>query len=162
MSALPLTLACLDYDRVKPLMLKQVEPAGIDLNILSYSPDDSVWPMVRYQEFDASEMTLATYTILRTRGEAPYIGIPVFLSRAFPHGGIFVHEKAGIQKPQDLKGKRVASGQFQMSIAVWARGILQHDYGVDPKEIHWHTGRAEVGLALPPEIRVTLDRKSVV
>lgn len=50
MSKLPLTLACLDYDRVKPLMLKTVEPAGIDLNILPYSPDDSVWPMVRYQE----------------------------------------------------------------------------------------------------------------
>jgi len=45
-SKLPLTLACLDYDRVKPLMLRQVEPAGIDLNILPYSPDDSVWPMV--------------------------------------------------------------------------------------------------------------------
>jgi 4,5-dihydroxyphthalate decarboxylase len=156
MAKLRLTLACLDYDRVKPLMLKEVKPAGIDLNILPYSPDDSVWPMVRYQEFDASEMTLATYTILRVRGEAPYIAIPVFLARAFPHGGIFVHERAGIQQPRDLRGKRVASGQFQMSIAVWARAILQHEYGVDPKEIHWHTGRAEVGLKLPPEMQVTL------
>ncbi len=156
MSKLPLTLACLDYDRVKPLMLRTVEPAGIDLNVLPYSPDDSVWPMVRYQEFDASEMTLGTYTVLRTRGEAPYIAIPVFLSRGFPHGAIFVHKKADIHQPQDLKGKRVGSGQFQMSIAVWARGILQHEYGVDPREVHWYTGRAEVGLDLSPEMRVTL------
>jgi len=155
-SKLPLTLACLDYDRVKPLMLRQVEPAGIDLNILPYSPDDSVWPMVRYGEFDASEMTLATYAILRTRGEAPYIAIPVFVSRAFPHGAIFVHTKADIHQPQDLKGKRIGSGQFQMSIAVWARGILQHDYGVDPREVHWYTGRAEVGLNLPPDFKATL------
>jgi 4,5-dihydroxyphthalate decarboxylase len=101
-SKLPLTLACLDYDRVKPLMLRAVEPAGIDLNVLPYSPDDSVWPMVRYQEFDASEMTLGTYTVLRTRGEAPYIAIPVFLSRGFPHGGIFVHKKADIHQPHAL------------------------------------------------------------
>lgn len=156
MSKLKLTLACLDYDRVKPLMTKAVEPAGIDLNILPYSPDDSVWPMVRYQEFDASEMTLATYTMLRGKGEAPFIAIPVFLARAFPHGGIFVNTKAGIKEPKDLEGKKVASGQFQMSIAVWARGILQHEYGVDPKTIEWYTGRAEVGLELPPEMKVTL------
>ncbi|MFN3477015.1 MAG: ABC transporter substrate-binding protein [Candidatus Methylomirabilales bacterium] len=156
MSKLRLTLACLDYDRVKPLMTKAVEPAGIDLNILPYSPDDSVWPMVRYQEFDASEMTLATYTMLRVRKQAPFIAIPVFLARTFPHGGIFVNTKAGIKEPKDLEGKKVASGQFQMSIAVWARGILQHDYGVDLKTIEWYTGRAEVGLELPPEMKVTL------
>ena len=156
MSKLRLTLACLDYDRVKPLMTKAVEPAGIDLNVLPYSPDDSVWPMVRYQEFDASEMTLATYTMLQSKGEAPYIAIPVFLARTFPHSGIFVNTKAGIKEPKDLEGKKVASGQFQMSIAVWARGILQHDYGVDPKTIEWYTGRAEVGLTLPPEMKVTL------
>ncbi|MBI3988349.1 MAG: ABC transporter substrate-binding protein [candidate division NC10 bacterium] len=156
MAKLRLTLACLDYDRVKPLMLKVVEPAGIDLNILPYTPDDSVWPMVRFQEFDASEMTLATYTMLQAKGEAPYIAIPVFLARVFPHGGIFVNTKSGIEKPKDLEGKRVASGQYQMSIAVWARGILKQDYGVDLKAIDWYTARAEVGLDLPKEIKVTL------
>lgn len=156
MSKLRLTLACLDYDRVKPLMTKAVEPAGIDLNLLPYSPDDSVWPMVRYQEFDASEMTLATYTMLLARKQAPFIAIPVFLARTFPHGGIFVNTKSGIKEPKDLEGKKVASGQFQMSIAVWARGILQHDYGVDLKTIEWYTGRAEVGLDLPPEMKVIL------
>src|SRR5262245_51106461 len=76
MSKLHLTLACLDYDRVKPLMTRAVEPAGIDLNILTYSADHSVWPMIRHQEFDASEMTLASYTVLRARGEAPFTAIP--------------------------------------------------------------------------------------
>ena len=61
-------------------MTGAVEPDGIDLNILTLSADYSVWPMIRHQEFDVSEMTLASYTVQRARGEAPYIGIPVFLA----------------------------------------------------------------------------------
>src|SRR5262245_5337793 len=156
MSKLHLTLACLDYDRVKPLMTRAVEPAGIDLNILTYSADHSVWPMIRHQEFDASEMTLASYTVLRARGEAPFTAIPVFLARTFIHGGLFVHARSGIHKPKDLEGKRVASGQFLMSFAVWVRGLLQREYGVDLTKVDWRTGRAEAPLDLPPELRFRL------
>jgi 4,5-dihydroxyphthalate decarboxylase len=164
MSKLNLTLACLDYDRVKPLMLKVVEPAGIDLNFLTYSADYSVWPMIRHQEFDASEMTLASYAVLRAAGEAPYIAIPVFLARTFVHGGLFVHARAGINQPRDLEGKRVASGQFLMSFAVWVRGLLQQEYGVDLTKVDWRTGRAEAPLDLPPELRFRLltDEKTLV
>ena len=107
MSKLKLTLACLDSDRVKPLMTKAVEPAGIDLNILPYSPDRSVWAMVKHQECDVSEMTLAIYARLRAKGKTPYIAIPVFLARTFPHGGIFVNKKSEIKRPKDLEGKRL-------------------------------------------------------
>ncbi|HWP48381.1 MAG TPA: hypothetical protein VNM22_14545 [Candidatus Limnocylindrales bacterium] len=153
MSKLPLTLACWDYDRVKPLMLKQVEPEGIALNLLPYAPDDSVWRMVRGQEYDASEMTMGTYVLLRSLGQAPYIAIPVFLARFFPHSGIFVNTKANIHEPADLRGKKVGAPQYQMTTAVWTKGILQHDYGVMPETINWYLGRAEVGLDLPPNIK---------
>src|ERR1700733_824892 len=112
MSKLNLTLACQDYDRVKPLMTRAVEPAGIELNILNYSADYSVWPMIRHQEFDISEMTLASYMTIRARGESPFIAIPVFLARPFVHAGLFVNSKSGIREPKDLHGKRVASGQY--------------------------------------------------
>jgi 4,5-dihydroxyphthalate decarboxylase len=156
MSRLNLTLACLDYDRVKPLLTRTVEPAGIDLNILTYSTDDSVWPMIRHQEFDVSEMTLASYTVLRARGEAPFVAIPVFLARTFIHGGLFVHADSGIKEPKDLEGKRVASGQFLMSFAVWVRGLLQHEHGLDLTKVRWLTGRPEASLDLPPELRFDL------
>lgn len=156
MSKLNLTLACLDSDRVKPLMTNAVEPAGINLNILSYSPDRSVWAMVQHQEFDASEMTLAIYARLRAKGQTPYIAIPVFLARTFPHGGIFVNNKTGIKEPKGLEGKKVACGQFQMTMAVWARGILQQEYGVDLKTINWYTRETEIGFDPPAEFNITV------
>jgi 4,5-dihydroxyphthalate decarboxylase len=164
MSRLNLTLACLDYDRVKPLQTRTVEPAGIDLNILTYSADDSVWPMIRYQEFDVSEMTLASYTVMRSRDEVPFVAIPVFLARTFVHGGLFVHADSGIREPKDMEGKRVASGQFLMSFAVWVRGLLQHEHGVDLTRVRWLTGRPESPLNLPPELRYDLlpEGKSLV
>jgi 4,5-dihydroxyphthalate decarboxylase len=155
MSKLKLTLACLDSDRVKPLMTKSVEAAGIELNVLPYSPDRSVWAMVKHQEFDVSEMTLAIYARLRASGQTPYIAIPVFLARTFPHGGIFVNKKAGIKEPKDFEGKKVASGQFQMTMAVWARGVLKEDYGVDLNTIQWCTREAETGFDLPEEFDIT-------
>jgi 4,5-dihydroxyphthalate decarboxylase len=156
MGKLNLTMACLDYDRVKPLMTRAVEPAGIDLNILTYSADYSVWPMIRHQEFDVSEMTLASYMVLRARGEAPFIAIPVFLARTFVHAGLFVNTKSGIREPKDLHGKRVASGQYLMTFAGWMRGILQNEYGIDLSKIDWYTGRPEAPLNLPPQMKVSL------
>lgn len=156
MSKLALTMACLDYDRVKPLMTRAVEPAGIDLNILTYSADYSVWPMIRHQEFDVSEMTLASYTTLCARGEAPFVGIPVFLARTFVHAGLFVNTRLNIREPKDLHGKRVGSGQYLMTFASWMRGILQNEYGVDLEKIDWRTGRPEAPLNLPPQMKVSL------
>ncbi len=156
MSRLRLTLACLDYDRVKPLMTRAVEPAGIDLNILTYSADYSVWPMIRHQEFDVSEMTLGSYTVLRAMGDAPYTAIPVFLARTFVHAGLFVNANSGIRQPKDLEGKRVASGQYLMSFAVWVRGMLQHEHGVDLKSIEWRTARPEAAYGLPSTMKISL------
>ncbi len=156
MSKLRVTLACLETDRVRHLMNGVVEAAGIDLNILPYSPDQSVWAMVRHQEFDAAEMTLAVYCRLRAAGNAPFVAIPVFLARTFPHGGIFVNTKAGIKEPKDLAGKRVACGQFQMTMAVWARGILQQNYGVDLRTIEWYTREPETRFAAPAAIKLNV------
>ena len=156
MSKLNLTLACLDSDRVKPLITKSVEPTGIDLNVLPYSPDRSVWAMVQHQEFDVSEMTLAIYARLRAKGQTPYIAIPVFLARTFPHGGIFVNKKSEIAKPKDLEGKKVACGQFQMTMAVWARGVLRQQYGVDLKTINWHTREPEIELEPPRQFNISV------
>jgi len=154
MSKLRITLACLETDRVKPLMIRAVKPAGIHLNVLPYSPDQSVWAMVRHQEFDSAEMTLAVYCRLRAAGNAPFIAIPVFLARTFPHGGIFVNKKAGIKEPKDLAGKKVACGQFQMTMAVWARGILEQHHGVDLRAIEWYTREPETRFEAPAGINL--------
>jgi hypothetical protein len=74
------------------------------------------------------------------RGGYPFVGIPAFVYRKFRHSCAYINVAAGIDKPEDLKGKRVGIPEWQMTATVWLRGFLQDDYGVRPSDIHWLTG----------------------
>jgi 4,5-dihydroxyphthalate decarboxylase len=139
MAPLPLTLACAPYDRALPLFDGRVRPAGIDLNVILLRPEDTFWRMFRHQEFDASEMSLSSYLISKEHGP-DFVAIPIFLSRVFRHSSIYVNSAAGIRKPEDLKGRRIGVPEYQMTAALWIRGILQHEYGVAPHEVSWFSG----------------------
>src|SRR5262249_13195027 len=104
MSDLTLTLACWDYDRTRPLMDGRVKPEGIDLEIEVLRPRQAFQRMLDRQEFQASELSLASYTALKGRGACPFVAIPVVLSKIFRHSCIYVRTGAGIEKPQDLRG----------------------------------------------------------
>ena len=141
--SVPLTLACRPYDRTMALASGQVQPKGIDLTFLPMMIEEIFWRMNRHQEFDASEMSVSSYMLRRSRGDDTFVGIPVFTSRFFRHNGIFVSAGAGIEKPEDLKGKRVGVPEYQLTAIVWVRGILEDDYGVHPSDIHWVRGGQE-------------------
>src|SRR2546427_3277059 len=143
MKKLELTLACERYDRTDALREGRIQPEGIDLVFLPLAPQESFWRMLRRFEFDASEMSLSAYTVAKSRGEDRIIAIPVFTSREFRHSAIYVNTKAGIEKPADLKGKRVGVPEYMLTAVVWARGILRSEYGVQPSEIKWLTGGQE-------------------
>jgi 4,5-dihydroxyphthalate decarboxylase len=149
MQRLALTLACWDYDRTLALRLGEVQPEGIDLTYFCLPPEETFFRQLRDQEFDASEMSLSSYIIARTRGNAPFIAIPVFPSRIFRHSCIFVNANAGIRKPEDLAGRRVGVPYYQMTAAVWIRGFLQHDFGVSPEDVDWVVGAEELSGRLP-------------
>src|SRR5262245_35775002 len=158
MSTLDLTLAIGDYDRTSALKTGLVRPQGVDLNILTLSPEEIFYRMGRFREFDACEFSLSTYTIRRGRGE-PLIAIPVFPSKMFRHSSIFIGDKAGIREPKDLRGKRVGVPKYHMTAAVWIRGLLEDEYGVAPKDIRWFEGGEgakvkEVDVTLPPDVRL--------
>jgi 4,5-dihydroxyphthalate decarboxylase len=87
--------------------------------------------MLDKKEFDVSELSLASYTALKGRGECPFVAVPVALSKIFRHSCIYVRSGAGINTP-DLKGKRVGISQWSSTGLVFMRGMLQHDYGVQP------------------------------
>jgi 4,5-dihydroxyphthalate decarboxylase len=112
-------------------------------------------------EFDACEVSLSSYLIALSRGATPYRALPVFLSRVFRHSAIYVRTDRGIADPKDLRGKRVGVPEYQMTAALWARGLLEDEYGVKPSEIEWRnggleqTGRAEkLALDLPQSVRL--------
>jgi 4,5-dihydroxyphthalate decarboxylase len=93
--------------------------------------------MVRGTEFDICEMAITTYICAKSYGK-PFTAVPVFLVRAFHHGAIFVNKNAGIRTPKDLEGKRVGvSRGYTVTTGVWARAILQEEYGVDLGKVTW-------------------------
>lgn len=143
MTRLRLTIACWEYDRTHALRDGTVQPEGIDLNWLVLDPTQSFFRMLRFQEFHVSELSLASYTILKSRGEAPFIAIPIFPSRTFRHSCIYINTEGGIKRPQDLVGKRIGVPEFQMTAAVFMRGLLHHEYGVARESVRWLFGGQE-------------------
>lgn len=155
MAKLKLTLACGDYDRTRALIDGTVRPEGIDLNYLPLTPGETFWRMLNNEEFDASEMSLSTYTILRSQGNQRFIALPIFPSRTFRHSCIYIHSASGIQKPHDLKGKRIGVADYQMTAAIWVRGILNHEYQVLADELRWVVGAPiQAGINLPAQIPI--------
>ena len=117
-------MACGRYDRTQPLIDGRVEPEGVDLTFIPLRPGETFWRMLNHDEFDVSEMSLSSYTILRSEGDTRFIAIPVFPSRVFRHSAVYLRADSKIEKPQDLKGKRIGVGDYQMTAAVWVRGFL--------------------------------------
>jgi 4,5-dihydroxyphthalate decarboxylase len=162
MPALRLTLACWDYDRTRALMDGTVAPEGIELVYLNQPVEETFFRMMRYREFDCSEMSLSSYVASLQGNDPPFIAIPVFPSRFFRHSCIFVSGKSNIRQPADLKGKRIGVPEYQMTAPVWIRGILSDDYGVKVTDVeHFSGGEEEPGrdeklkLNLPSSIRVS-------
>lgn len=107
--------------------------------------------------FESSEMSLSTYTVLTSRGDRRFVGLPVFTSRSFRHRSLFVRADSDISSPKQLRGARVGVQEYQMTAAVWVRGLLQDEYGVAPEDVRWFTG----GLDEPgykPRLAVDLPR----
>ena len=158
MANLKLSLACWDYDRTRPLIDGRVKPDGIDLDIQILRPRQAFQRMLDDKEFQVSELSLASYTTLKARGQCPYVAVPVALSKIFRHSCIYVRTDAGIKTPADLKGKRVGTSQWSSTGLVFMRGMLQHDYGVLSEDMHWFMGGLNTFVE-PPLIPLNLPGK---
>jgi 4,5-dihydroxyphthalate decarboxylase len=161
MPALRLSLACWDYDRTRALIDGRVRVDGVDLTYLAQPVEETFFRMMRFREFDCSEMSLSSYAASLHLAEPPFIAIPVFPSRFFRHSCIFVSAKSGVRRPEDLKGKRIGVPEYQMTAPVWIRGILSDDYGVKVTDVeHLSGGEEEPGrieklkLDLPKTIKL--------
>ena len=140
MADLKLTLACWDYDRTRPLMDGRVKPDGIELDIRVLRPRQAFQRMLDDREFQVSELSLASYTALMGRGACPFVALPVRSPRSSGTPASMCVPMPASERPQDLKGKRVGTSQWSSTGLVFMRGMLQHDYGVTPQEMHWFMG----------------------
>lgn len=143
MARLGLSLACGDYDRTRALEDGSVRPDGIDLTYLRLPVEETFFRMLRHREFDVAEMSLSTYVTTLAESTAGFVALPVFTSRMFRHGGIYINSGAGIERPADLLGKTVGCPEYQLTAGVWIRGILAEHHGVPLDSVRYRTGGQE-------------------
>ncbi|MAF47348.1 MAG: hypothetical protein QF393_16095 [Rhodospirillales bacterium] len=148
MADLKMTFASGDYDRMEALMNGEVDIDGIELQFDAIQAPREIFDrMVQNQEFDASELSTSEFISMTGQsaklGDCPFVALPVFPSKAFRHGFICINKNAGINGPKDLAGKRIGTPLYTQTAAIWIRGMLETDYGVDLSGVHWLQGAIE-------------------
>ncbi len=158
---LQFSLAISSNPRTWPIIDGSIVPEAVDLVPTVLHPSEMFWRQLRFAEFDVSEMSMSSLMMARAKGDDRFVGIPVFTTRRFFHTGILVRRAAAIEKPADLKGKRVGVPEYQQTAALWARGVLQHEFGVAPQDMEFwmerppsHSHGGATGFLPPPGVTV--------
>jgi 4,5-dihydroxyphthalate decarboxylase len=150
-----LTLLLADYHRTQPLLSGKVTAEGIKLQPRRAATGEACLRPV-YEEYDIAEMSLSWYMMARCRQE-PVIALPIFPLRMQIHPYIFCAASSGIERPEDLKGKKIGMDEYRLTVGLWARGILQEYHGVRPEECQWFTSAPErAGYRPPATVKITV------
>ncbi|HTX24100.1 MAG TPA: ABC transporter substrate-binding protein [Steroidobacteraceae bacterium] len=158
---LELSIAIGDYDRTRPLIDGAVQIDGVNPLFLTLAPEEIFFRAFRHADFDVCELSLSSFALRTARADNPYVGVPVFPSRAFRHTAIVVRTDRGIRAPGDLKGRRIGTPEYQLTACVWARALLREEFGLSPSDVIWVRGGMEqpgrlekIDLDLPASIRL--------
>jgi 4,5-dihydroxyphthalate decarboxylase len=158
---LQLSIGLMSNPRTWAIFDGRVKPEGIDLVPSRVFASELFWRQLHYADFDVSEMSFSSLLMANTRGDERWVGIPVFTTRKFYHAAILVRRKAGIASPADLKGKRVGVPEYQQTAALWARGVLQEEFGVEPRAMEFwmerdpsHSHGGAMGFTAPPGVTI--------
>jgi 4,5-dihydroxyphthalate decarboxylase len=151
-----ITIGCREYDHIRALADGRIQIDGVELKFVHLSPPSQIFLRMLHDEaYDVSEMSLSNYMIALGKGDRRFVAIPVFPSRVFRHSYIWIHAQAGIERPEDLKGKKIGIADYSMTALLFVRGLLQHQYGISPQDVHWFRRRAEhVAIEMPAGIRI--------
>lgn len=142
MTDIHLTLAMTPYDRIMPLITGEVKPEGITLAYVGFPGGvDVFYHQLKFSRYDVSEMSFSSFLIARSQGWK-YRILPVFHNRNFRYTTLLVREGSGINGPQDLKGKRIGSADYQQTASLWIRGVFQHEFGIKPEDMIWYQERS--------------------
>jgi 4,5-dihydroxyphthalate decarboxylase len=158
---LRLSIGITNNPRTWPILDGTIKPDGIDLIPTILHPSELFWRQLHFAEFALSEMSVSSFMIVTGLGDQRFVGVPIYTTRRFYHTAILVRRKAGIETPANLKGKRVGVPEYQQTAALWARGVLQHEFGVQPKDMEFWMERTPdkshggaTGFKPPPGVTV--------
>jgi 4,5-dihydroxyphthalate decarboxylase len=138
---LELSIALSENENTRAILDGRIAPDAIKLRATALHPSEMFWRQLKFAEFDVSEMSMSSLTIATSKAQTPWVAIPVFTTREFFHLRILVRTASGIEKPSDLKGKRVGVPEYQQTAAIWGRGVLQHEFGVHPRDMEFFMER---------------------
>jgi 4,5-dihydroxyphthalate decarboxylase len=158
---LQLSLGIASNPRTWPILDGRVKPDGIELVPTILHASELFWRQLRFADFDISEMSFSSLMMATARGDDRWVGLPIFTTRRFFHNDIMVRRDSGIEKPSDLKGRRVGVPEYQQTAALWTRGILQHEFGVSAPDMEFwmervpsHSHAGGVGFKAPPGVTI--------
>lgn len=158
---LRLSIACGNYPWTEDVMNGSVAVQGASVRPFLYPPSQLFRRQVQFDDFDVSELGISAFIGLVAKGDTRYVGLPVFTSRMFRRAYVFLNSSSDIRAPQDLRGRRIGVPQYEMSAALYVRGLMQDDYGVAPHELLWFESASRSGDAgarrpvPPPEVSIT-------
>ncbi len=154
------TVTCVATDRTRPLATGEVETDGATLSFRFSEPEAIFREALNSASFEITELSMSSHIVTTARGDAQYIAIPVFLSRAFRHSAIFVRADRGFTSLADLKGANIGVPEYQQTAAMWVRGMMLGE-GVRASDVTWHVGGVDkpgpgerIALTLPDHITV--------
>jgi 4,5-dihydroxyphthalate decarboxylase len=160
-TTLELSAAFMPNERTAPVLSGRIQPEGIRLLATPCHASEMFWRQLKFSEFDVSEMSVSSLVIATSNGQTEWVGLPVFSMRHFFHTSVLVRKDAGIEQPSDLRGKRIGVPEYQQTWAVWSRGILADEFGVQPKDMVWYMERSPekshggaTGFTAPPGVEL--------
>ena len=158
---IPISIGMASNPRTWPIFDGKVSPDGVTLIPSAIHPSELFWRQLRFADFDVSEMSFSSLLMARSKGDDRWLGLPIFTTRKFFHTEIMVRRDAGIERPADLKGRRVGVPEYQQTAALWTRGVLEHEFGVAPRDMEFwmertpsHSHRAAIGFTPPAGVTI--------
>jgi 4,5-dihydroxyphthalate decarboxylase len=145
-----LSLACTMSDRTRPILEGRVTIPGFTLEQVPCEPEDMFRRALNEKCFEVTELSMGSHITTTARGDAAYTAVPVFLSRAFRHSAVYIRTDRGIRNAADLAGRTIGIPEYQQTAALWVRGFLREQYGVDTRGIAWRTEAERIAITLPP------------
>ena len=158
---IPISIAMASNPRTWPIFEGTIGADGVALIPSEVHPSELFWRQLRFADFDVSEMSFSSLLMARAKGDDRWLGLPIFTTRKFFHAEILVRKDSGIESPADLKGKRVGVPEYQQTAALWTRGVLEHEFGVAPRDmVFWmertpsHSHRGAIGFTPPSGVTI--------
>ena len=136
---LSITISGYDYDRVKALADGDVKVRGCEAKFeLDAISNMNTHIFSGPQTRDVTEIGLHPFMLAYVNEDfRDYALLPIFPLRVFRHKSIFIRTDRGINKPEDLRGKSIATPGYSSTSLTWIRGVLQDEYGIRPQDVKW-------------------------